>query len=261
MPHGKRPLAPLPRLIYRETDSAMPKIAAQQRRSPAVGVASARAPRGTGSTDSWLAAQLLAPARSFPRIVRRACTNPSLITALLAGTASEMPQVKFGSAKALWLLAEADPGLLYPHFDFFVKQLDSPNGVFRWNAERVLACLAAADIHNKLERLLDRYLSAIPGPQLIDAANVIGFSWKIARAKPQLAERIARAILGVSQAHYKTDECVNVAAGHALQSLGRFFDLIEDKRAVVAFARKQLSNTRSATRRKAEAFLKNQPAA
>jgi hypothetical protein len=54
---------------------------------------------------------------------------------------------------------------------------------------------------------------------------------------------------------------VNVAAGHALQSLGRFFDLIEDKRAVVAFARKQLSNTRSATRRKAEAFLKNQPAA
>lgn len=239
----------------------MPKLATQQRRPPAVGAASSRASRESRPTDSWLAAQFLAPERSFARIVHRACTNPSVIPALLAGTASDRPQVKFGSARALWLLAEADPGLLYPHFEFFVKQLDSPNGVFRWNAERILACLAPADIHNKLERLLDRYLSVIPGPQLIDAANVIGFSWKIARAKPQLAERIARAILGVTQAHYKTDECVNVAAGHALQSLGRFFDLIEDKRAVVAFASAQRSNTRPATRRKAEAFLKKHPAA
>jgi hypothetical protein len=169
--------------------------------------------------------------------------------------------VKFGSAKALWLLAEAGPELLYPHFDFFVKQLDSPIGVFRWNASRTLACLAPADTENRLEPLLDKYLSAIPGPRMIDAANVIGFAWKIARAKPQLAERIARAILGVSQAHYKTDECVNVATGHALQSLGRFFDLIEDQRAVLAFARAQLSNTRPATRRKAEELLKKHPAA
>ena len=168
--------------------------------------------------------------------------------------------MKFGSAKALWLLAEADPALLYPHFDFFVKQLDSPNGVFRWNASRTLACLAPVDSLDRLEPLLEKYLSVIPGPNLIDAANVVGFAWKIARTKPHLADRIARAILGVDEARYKTDECVNVATGHALQSLGRFFDLIEDQRAVVAFARAQLGNTRPATRRKAEEFLKKHAA-
>ena len=179
----------------------------------------------------------------------------------MAATASQDPPVKFGAAKALWLLAEAEPALLYPHFDFFVNQLDSPNGVFRWNAARTLACLAPVDTQNRIEPMLDKYLSVIPGPNLIDAANVVGFAWKIARAKPSLAGRIARAILGVSQAQYKTDECLNVAAGHALQSLGRFFELIEDKAAVIAFAREQLDSTRPATRRKAEEFLKRHLAA
>jgi hypothetical protein len=239
----------------------MPRQITKQRRSPAAGSASPRPARESRPTDSWLLGQLRAAKQNFPRIVRRACANPSLVPDLLAGTASPSPPVKLGSAKALWLLAEADPALLYPHFDFFVKQLDSANGVFRWNAARTLACLAPVDAEDKLEPLLDKYLSAIPGPQMIDAANVIGSAWKIARAKPHLADRIARAILGVSQARYQTDECRNVATGHALQSLGRFFDLIEDQRAVAAFARAQLENPRPSTRRKAEEFLKKHAAA
>jgi hypothetical protein len=239
----------------------MPHQAIKQRRSPAAGSASTRPARESRPTDSWLLGQLRAAKQNFPRIVHRARANPSLVPDLLDGTASQSPPVKFGSAKALWLLAEADPALLYPHFDFFVKQLDSPNGPLRWNAARTLACLAPADTEDKLEPLLDKYLGVIPGPRMIDAANVIGSAWRIARAKPRLADRIARAILGVSEAQYQTDECRNVAAGHALQSLGRFFDLFEDQPAVVAFARAQLGNRRPSTRRKAEEFLKKHAAA
>ena len=65
----------------------------------------------------------------------------------------------------------------------------------------------------------------------------------------------------MSQAQYQTDECRNVAAGHALQSLGRFLDLIEDQPAAAAFARAQLENRRPSTRRKAEEFLKKHAAA
>jgi hypothetical protein len=46
-----------------------------------------------------------------------------------------------------------------------------------------------------------------------------------------------------------------VAVGHAIQSLGRFFESIEDKRVVVKFVRAQLENPRPATRAKARAFL------
>jgi hypothetical protein len=112
------------------------------------------------------------------------------------------------------------------------------------------------DAEDRIEPLLGKYLGVISGPRLVDAANAIGFAWKIAQAKPRLADHIARAILGVSEAQYPTEECRNVAAGHALQSLGRFFDLLEDQNAVVAFASAQLENTRPSTRHKAQEFLK-----
>jgi hypothetical protein len=63
--------------------------------------------------------------------------------------------------------------LLYPHFDFFVQQLDCPNGILRSNAICTLACLAPADRGNKLEAALDKYLSPIPGPQMIAAGRAI----------------------------------------------------------------------------------------
>jgi hypothetical protein len=178
-----------------------------------------------------------------------------LIPSLVAGVASPRASVRFSSAKALSQLAEASPEPLYPHFDFFVKQLDCPNSILRWNAIRTLACLAPADRGNKLEAALDKYLSPIPGPQMIAAGTAIRWAATIALAKPHLADRLARAILGVQRAVYETEECRNVAIGHAIQSLERFYELIEDKRSVLKFVRAQSDNPRAATRRKALLFI------
>jgi hypothetical protein len=156
-----------------------------------------------------------------------------LIQSLVAGVASPRASVRFRSSKALALLAEESPELLYPRFDFFLKQLDSPNSILRWNATRALASLASADRGNKLEAALDKYLSPIPGPQMIGAAAAIRGAATIALAKPHLAERLARAILGVRRAVYEREECHNVAIGHTIESLERFFEGIADKKAVV----------------------------
>jgi hypothetical protein len=211
----------------------------------------ARAP-----AERWLSRQLIARKRNFPRIVARICNEPVLIDALLEGLTSKTPPVKFGSAKALWLLGEAAPELLYPRFDFFLALLDNENSILRWNAARVLACLASVDADGKLEAALDKYLSPIPGPEMIAAGNAIQWASRIALAKPQLADRIARAIVGVRSASYKTAECRNVAIGHAIVSLDRFFHLIGDKGAIVAFVSTELDNPRPATRRKAALFVK-----
>ena len=178
-----------------------------------------------------------------------------LVPSLIAGVASPRASVRFSSAKALSRLAEQSPELLYPHFDFFVSQLDCPNSILRWNATRTLACLAPADRGNKLEAALDKYLSPIPGPQMIAAATAIRWAAVIALARPHLADRLARAILGVRRAVYRTEECRNVAIGHAIQSLERFFESIGDKKPVLGFVRAQLRNPRPATRAKARAFL------
>ena len=94
---------------------------------------------------------------------------------------------------------------------------------------------------------------------MITAANVIQGGARIARAKPQLADRIATEVLKVSRGRYQTAECRNIAIGHAILALGEILDLLAQPEPVIGFVRRQLRNKRPATRKKAEQFLKKLP--
>jgi hypothetical protein len=200
--------------------------------------------------------QFSTPKPDINRIVDRVLKEPERIPALIDGLNAKSAPVKFGAAKAVLLLSQRSPEQVYPWFDLFAGHLDSPNSVFRWNAMRTLAALAPADRERKIERILPKLLGAIPGPQMIAAANAIAAAADIALAKPALANRLAAAILQVRHARYDTDECRNIAIGHAIVALGRIFHLIGEKQQVVDFALSQLENTRSGTQRKAADFLK-----
>jgi len=173
-----------------------------------------------------------------------------------AGLDAPAARVKYGCLKDLRRLSEEAPQLLYADFDKFVGLLEHTNSIFRWNAAHILANLARVDRSRKLAPLLGRFLQPIRGPQMIAAANVMQAAAVIAAAQPQLADKIAVGILVVSHGKYETEECRNVAIGHAIQSLGRFPKGIQRQAAVLRFVRRQLDNPRPATRRKAEKFLK-----
>ncbi len=173
-----------------------------------------------------------------------------------AGLEAPAARVRFGCLKDLRRLSEESPQSLYPDFDKFVRLLDHPNSIFRWNTAHILANLARVDRSHKLAPLLGRFLKPVVGPQMIGAANVIQAAAVIAAAQPRLADKLAAGILAVGRARYETEECRNVAIGHAIQSLDRFFGCIPHQRAVLSFVRRQLDNPRPATRRKAEKFLK-----
>jgi len=182
------------------------------------------------------------------------CSTAEQVNTLCDGLASPEARTKYGSAKQLCRLSEQDPDLLYPRFDFFVHLLDGEIRILRWNSSRILGHLARVDSEGRIDKLLDRYLAPITGHELIAAANTIQGAADIALAKPHLADRIAREIVKVGRANYATPECRNVAAGHAIQALDRFFEHIQNKKAVLAFVESQLKNSRPATRKKAERF-------
>ena len=175
---------------------------------------------------------------------------------LIAGLAAKDAPRRFGSAKALCLLSQQRPALLYPHFDFFAGLLDHANKVFQWQAIRVLAGLVAVDAEDRFAGIFAKYFSPIAGPVMITASNVIKESPRIVRARPALADRIAVELLKVSRAAYATPECRNVAVGHALIALAEFFAELADPAPVLRFAQRELKNPRPATRKKAEAFLR-----
>jgi len=189
------------------------------------------------------------------KIAKRVIKSPELIPELFRGIGNPKASIKFGCAKILRILSEQHPTALYSHMGFFMDLLDSDNKILLWDGISIIGNLAKVDKDKKIDVILDRYLSPIPGPVMITAANVIGGAAKIALAKPYLSGIITTAILQVEQAKYQTTECRNVALGHAITSLDLFYEHIEDKKTVIDFIRRQLNNTRNSTVKKAEMFL------
>ena len=202
-------------------------------------------------------ATFLQAAQNPQRLARTAASKPRLLPEILDGLNADKPRVKYGCAKTLRLLSEQHPDLLYPHFDFFVRLLDHENRILQWDAALVLSHLARVDSEDKFATVFSRYFAPIPGPVMISAATVIGGAARIARAKPHLADRIAAEVLKVGKARYQTAECRNVAIGHAILALGDLLPLLRRPAPVVQFVRRQTRNSRPATRKKAEQFLKS----
>jgi hypothetical protein len=192
------------------------------------------------------------PARTAAAVGR----NPARIRSILEGLDAKEARTRYGCAKALRIISEKQPAVLYPHFDFFIDLLGSDNKILRWNSAGILADLAPVDSKRKFDQIFDSYFAPISGPVMITAANLIGAAARIAEARPELAGRIAAELTRVEKAEYQTPECRNIALGHAIQSFDRFFHLIKDKEPVIRLIKRQLENSRPATRKKAERFLR-----
>src|SRR5260370_22201900 len=133
---------------------------------------------------------------SNPRyLADKVMENPRLLQALTRGLEADSPRFKYGCAKALRMVSEERPELLYPRFDFFLRQFDHGNKILQWEAAFVLSHLAHVDIGDKFTAAFEKYFSPITGPAMITAANVIKGGVRIAQAKPHLADRIAAEVL------------------------------------------------------------------
>ena len=182
--------------------------------------------------------------------------QPELVNALFEGIGSREASVKYGCDKVLRLLSREHPSVLYPSVDQFILLLDSENSFLKWGAIDVIAHLAAVDGDNKCDELLDHYLAPISGHVLITASNTIKGAALIAQAKPYLTDRVVQKLLTVEHAEYQTEECRNIALGQAIIAFDLLYPQMSERPSVVVFVRRQLTNSRVATRKKAAAFLR-----
>ena len=189
-------------------------------------------------------------------IADKISSSNTTIAAVIDGLNNRSADVRFGCEKVLRFLSQHHPAQVYPYFDRIAAFLTASNKILRWGATMTLANLAVVDKDQKLPSILDEYLKSISGPDMITAANIIRSAPKIAWAYPELTEKIVHEILKVETAVYKTDECRNVAIGHALDSFVDFYDLIVDKSLVIQFAARQLQNTRKTVVTRANMLLK-----
>jgi hypothetical protein len=170
--------------------------------------------------------------------------------------ASKDPKVKYSAAKTLLARAMEDPGSLYPHAGFFVRLMDSDNNVLKWTAIDVIGSLAGADRDGRIAGNAGRLVSFLSAGKLIAANHAIGALASFARVYPDQRPGITRELMDVESHTYDTDECRNIALGNVIVAIASYFGSIEDRKAVLEFAKRHSSNSRRATAKKMQAFLK-----
>ncbi len=165
-------------------------------------------------------------------------------------------RVKYGAAKALLSAAKEDATGLYPHAEFFEKLLDSDNNILKWTAIDVIGCMAAVDTDRRIAKTTGKLVSFLSAGKMITANHAIAALARFAASFPDQRESITRDLIAVERCTYDTDECRNIALGNVVLAFDSYFAQLADKRAVVAFVEGQTANTRNATAKKAQAFLK-----
>jgi len=188
-------------------------------------------------------------------IAGQSIKKPELLEEFFNGVFSKSPEVKFGSAKALRIISEKSPQLLYPRIDFFINLLDNENTILKWTALDIIANLTTTDTDNKFNRIFDKFYNYLNEGSLITAGHVVDGSGTIALSKPELVNRITEKLLKVEEVPLPTSECRNILIGKTISAFGMYFNKIENKDEIIAFVKRHLNNSRNATRKKAEKFL------
>lgn len=193
-------------------------------------------------------------------LAQKARRDVHLLSEIFKGISSTNPRVKYGCAKILRTLSEEVPEKLYSKMDFFIELLDSDEKILTWNAMDILANLAKVDTEEKFDNIFRKYYGFLSDEVMITVAHVVDNSGKIARAKPNLTQRITDELLRIEKIPLKphlTQECKNILMGKTIVAFGKYFDQIENKDDVISFVKRQLHNRRNATKLKAKKFLRN----
>jgi hypothetical protein len=192
---------------------------------------------------------------SVESIAKKVINDNRLIDELLELTSSEKANIKYKSLKVLTLLSEQKSELLYPEWDFFVNLLDNENTFLRTIGATIIANLTRVDEEQKFENILEKYYSLLEDESMINAANVAQRSGIISKAKPHLQEEITNKLMDIDKTHHSS-ECKNIIKGKAILSFNEYFDEYHDKEKIIEFTKRELNNTRSATKKKAEKLIK-----
>jgi hypothetical protein len=192
--------------------------------------------------------------QSLNELMQQVSVDPTYIQSLIE-TLDDKTTARLKAAKKLQLISQANPSLLYPFFDVFVKLLDSTSSVLLWNGIIILSHLVKVDTEKRFDNIFDRYYKHLWDGKLVTAANILASSGRIARYRPDMDGKITTELLKVDLIPLPTAECREVARGHVLTSLAECSDLLKDNRTVRDFILRCSSSHRPAVKKKAEDLL------
>ncbi len=189
-------------------------------------------------------------------LAAEAAADDAKLEALVSGLSSKNLDTKQRSFQSLHLLTKTHPGRLYPRYwDQFVALLDSPSVDAKYIGIYLLSGLAGVDTEDWFECIFNKYFSLLDDNTLIAPMHVALNAAAVFKAKPDLREDIVKLLISIDKTHHTTGRKALIAA-NALESLDKVYDDIEDKAAVLDFARFYVNGPSPKARKVAKDFLK-----
>jgi len=187
------------------------------------------------------------------KIAEKATKDQKLLFKLLEGISSKKDEIRYPSFKALLIISEEHPEILYPEWDFFAGLIKSDNSYKKLIGLRLIANLVKVDTKNKFEEIFDEYYSILDEDKTMTAGHLASVSGKIAIAKPELQSKITDKLLNIDNTHKgKQKELIKA---YAIEAFDDYYKDAENKEKIIEFVKKQLDSSSPKTRKKAEKIL------
>lgn len=180
---------------------------------------------------------------------------------LVEGFFAQDETYRYNCVRVVFRALEKEPGLFYPYWERFAGMLDHPNGFFRSAAAQVVAYLAAADKERRLDAILDAYLNILDDEKIMVARYFAQTIHLVAKARPDLREKIVARLLDVDATHHAEDR-KDLLKADVIGALDQIYDTLSprEQEKALALAQAQLECSSPTTRKIAKAFLeKYQP--
>ena len=188
-------------------------------------------------------------------LARQARENQGFLSELVEGLSGKQERVGYNCLRALLLVADERPELLYHHWHVFVELLASVNTYFKLRGANMIAAIIGADTESRFEQIFDQYYDLLDDKSVITASYIAGNSGQIARAKPGLQSRITRRLLSIDETHHPPERR-DLLKGFAVEAFGQYFEESDHKTEILEFVTAQLESKSPKTRKLAKSFLK-----
>ena len=166
---------------------------------------------------------------------------------------------KYAFVKELLALGKENPKDLYPYLPQIIHMLDTGNNIIIWAGIELLGSLITIDKSHRIKLQLPRLYTYLNTGKMITANHAVAALSEIAKVEVELQDQIVEEILEIQEYEYDTEECKNIVYGNIIKGMVTCYPTLQNektKKKVVEFIRKQKENTRNATKKKAEEFLK-----
>lgn len=177
----------------------------------------------------------------------------SLINQCLDGLLSKNEVYRYNCFKILNVVSKKKPDLLYPHWDFFIKQLRSDNNYHKMSGISIIANLTPVDSENKFEEIFDEFFDNLKTEKTIVPMYVVKSSGVIINSKPKLEGKITKILLNIEDIH--PGKQIELVKSAVIESFYDFYENAENKDEILSFVKKQLDSSSPKTKKIAKEFL------